>query len=166
MEPIHLAAALAAHPEAMSEERRQAVLARIRDRLGLLPPEDLRVVRVKYGLSEAEMERLIAEAPGAWGRWERGKALPGKATDTLVREMATNPDLVRSLLGRTGVESPAARGGLHRIDEDVEHRVAETIRHQFGSLPGVDVEALVRVAAEEIRKARPQVLAGMRRTAA
>jgi len=166
MEPVNLAAAIAAHPEAMSDERRHAILARIRDRLGLLPPEDLRVVRQKYGLSEAEMERLIGEAPGAWGRWERGDALPGKATDTLLREMAANPDLVRSLLCRSGVESPAAQVVLHQIDEDVEHWVAETIRHQFGVLPGVDIEALVRVAAEEMRKARPQVLAGRRRKAA
>lgn len=166
IDPVHLAAALAAHPEAMSDERRAAILSRIREKLGLLSPEEVRVIRVKYGLSEGEMERLIAVADGAWKRWERGEELQSKAADTLIREMAANPDLVRSLLGRSGVDSPAAQGVLHRIDEDVERRVAATIRLRFSTLEGVDVEELVRVAASAIRKAQPEALTHIGKVAA
>jgi putative zinc finger/helix-turn-helix YgiT family protein len=166
MDPNHLAAMLAAHPEAVPDERRREILSRIRQAQGLLSPEDVHVIRLKYGLGKEEMERLIAVPEGTWGRWECGEEIQGKAADMLMREIAEHPDVVRSLLGKSGVESAAAQRVLHRIDEDVERRVAEAITRQFGALDGIDVQELVRVATDEIRKAQPAILAGMGRIAA
>jgi putative zinc finger/helix-turn-helix YgiT family protein len=166
MDPNHLAAMLATHPEAVPVERRRDILARIRQAQGLLSPEDVLVIRLRYGLSEEEMERLMAVPEGTWGRWERGEEIQGKAADMLMREMAEHPDVVRSLLKRSGLESAAAQRVLHRIDEDVERRVAEAITRRFGALEGIDVQELVRVASDEIRKAQPVILAGMGRAAA
>jgi putative zinc finger/helix-turn-helix YgiT family protein len=166
MDPNHLAAMLATHPEAVPVERRRDILARIRQAQGLLSPEDVLAIRLRYGLSEEEMERLMAVPEGTWGRWERGEEIQGKAADMLMREMAEHPDVVRSLLKRSGLESAAAQRVLHRIDEDVERRVAEAITRRFGALEGIDVQELVRVASDEIRKAQPVILAGMGRAAA
>jgi DNA-binding transcriptional regulator YiaG len=147
-------------------ERRRDILARIRQAQGLLSPEDVLAIRLRYGLSEEEMERLMAVPEGTWGRWERGEEIQGRAADMLMREMAEHPDVVRSLLKRSGLESAAAQRVLHRIDDDVERRVAEAITRRFGALEGIDVQELVRVASDEIRKAQPVILAGMGRAAA
>lgn len=83
-----------------------------------------------------------------------------------MREMAEHPDVVRSLLERSGLESVAVRNTLQRIDEDVERRVAEAIIRQFGALNGIDVQQLARIATGEIRKAQPAILAAMGQAAA
>lgn len=166
MDPSHLAAMIAAHPEAMPTERRREILARIRQAQGLLSPEDVVALRSKYGFNAEEMERLMAIPEGTWERWEGGDEIQGKAADLLMREMAEHPDVVRSLLARSGLESVAVRNTLQRIDEDVERCVAEAIIRQFGTLNGIDVQQLARIATGEIRKAQPAILAAMGQVAA
>jgi putative zinc finger/helix-turn-helix YgiT family protein len=158
MDPGNLARAVASTPGALSEERRAAILLRIRERQELLAPREVRIIRLKYGLSEADMEHLLALPEATFGRWERGEEIQGKAADTLLREMAEQPEIVRSLLGKSGVDNAVAQGVLHRIDENVERLVAEAIRRQFGSLDGVDIDKLVHVATAEFRRAQSEVV--------
>lgn len=158
MDPGNLARALANCDGAIPDDRKMAILSTIRERLDLLSPGQIRVIRLKYGLTDADMEHLLALQPGTLSRWESGEELQGKAADTLLREIAEQPEVVRSLLGKAGVDNPVVLGVLHRIDEDVERRVAEVLRRRFGSLSGIDIEQLVHVATAEFRRAQAEVM--------
>ena len=165
MKPENLAAALVAKPTAVPDDKRRRILGAIRTEMGLLSIEDLRVVRVKYGLTEAEMDRMLSLETDTWSAWERGEGVHSKATDTLVRELAEHPDLVRHLLSKAGIESPAANGVLSQIDIEATAQVADVIRRKYGAEVGVDVETLVRLAVEELRRAQPKAAARIGRAA-
>ncbi|MGF7210810.1 putative zinc finger/helix-turn-helix YgiT family protein [Skermanella aerolata] len=141
------------------------VARKIREEDGLLPPQDLKAIRLKYNLTQAEMEQLISAGPKTWVRWERGKVVQSKVADTLIRQIAEQPDLVRSLLSRSGVASAAAQQVLAAIDEDVERQVAEMMRQRLGPNPAVDIEMLVRDTAEAIRRSQREVTARIVRAA-
>jgi putative zinc finger/helix-turn-helix YgiT family protein len=142
-----------------------AVARKIREEDGLLSPEDLKAIRLKYNLTQAEMERLISAGPKTWVRWERGKVVQSKVADTLIRQIAEQPDLVRSLLSRSGVASAAAQQVLAAIDEGVEKQVAEMMRQRLGPNPAVDIEMLVRDTTEAIRRSQREVTARIVRAA-
>jgi len=142
-----------------------AIARKIREEDGLLPPEDLKAIRLKYNLTQAEMERLISAGPKTWVRWERGKVVQSKVADTLIRQIAEQPDLVRSLLSRSGVASAAAQQVLAAIDEGVEKQVAEMMRQRLGPNPAVDIEMLVRDTTEAIRRSQREVTARIVRAA-
>jgi putative zinc finger/helix-turn-helix YgiT family protein len=142
-----------------------AVARKIREEDGLLPPEDLKAIRLKYNLTQAEMERLISAGPKTWVRWERGKVVQSKVADTLIRQIAEQPDLVRSLLSRSGVASAAAQQVLAAIDEGVEKQVAEMMRQRLGPNPAIDIEMLVRDTTEAIRRSQREVTARIVRAA-
>jgi putative zinc finger/helix-turn-helix YgiT family protein len=54
-------------------------------RLGLLSPEQIRLVRAKTGLNAVEMAQIIGAGDKSYTRWENGKSVQNKATDTLIR---------------------------------------------------------------------------------
>jgi hypothetical protein len=120
---------------------------------------------LKYNLTQAEMERLISAGPKTWVRWERGKVVQSKVADTLIRQIAEQPDLVRSLLSRSGVASAAAQQVLAAIDEGVEKQVAEMMRQRLGPNPAIDIEMLVRDTTEAIRRSQREVTARIVRAA-
>jgi putative zinc finger/helix-turn-helix YgiT family protein len=62
-------------------------------RLGLLSPEQIRQVRAKTGLSAVEMSQIIGAGDKSYTRWENGKSIPNKATDTLIRLVDQHPEL-------------------------------------------------------------------------
>ncbi len=54
-------------------------------RLGLLAPEGIREVRAKTGLSAVDMGHLLGVGEKTYTRWENGRSLQTKASDTLIR---------------------------------------------------------------------------------
>lgn len=66
-------------------------------RLGLLLPEEIRHVREKTGLSAVNMSHLLSVGEKTYTRWENGRSLQTKASDTLIRLIDKNPEEFASL---------------------------------------------------------------------
>lgn len=62
-------------------------------RLGLLSPEQIKQVRARTGLSAVEMAQIIGAGDKSFTRWENGKSVQNKATDTLIRLVDQHPEL-------------------------------------------------------------------------
>src|SRR6266852_5326162 len=62
-------------------------------RLGLLPPKEIRRVREKTGLSAVDMSHLLGVGEKTYTRWENGRSLQTKASDTLIRLMDKHAEL-------------------------------------------------------------------------
>jgi putative zinc finger/helix-turn-helix YgiT family protein len=66
-------------------------------RLGLLVPEEIRRVREKTGLSAVHMSHLLSVGEKTYTRWENGRSLQTKASDTLIRLIDENPEMFATL---------------------------------------------------------------------
>jgi putative zinc finger/helix-turn-helix YgiT family protein len=62
-------------------------------RLGLLAPAEIRRVREKTGLSAVDMSHLLGVGEKTYTRWENGRSLQTKASDTLIRLIDKNPEM-------------------------------------------------------------------------
>lgn len=82
--------------EMASESFRRAA-AVIREEDGLLAPEEIVELRRKYGLTQAQLERLIGAGEKTVVRWERGTVSQNKTADTLLRVLRDFPDVVAHL---------------------------------------------------------------------
>jgi HTH-type transcriptional regulator / antitoxin MqsA len=88
--------------------RRAAAVLRAED--GLLAPDDIVALRAKYGLTQAQLERLIGAGEKTVVRWERGTVAQNKTADTLLRVLLDHPEVVAQLAGERKVKlrAPAA----------------------------------------------------------
>jgi putative zinc finger/helix-turn-helix YgiT family protein len=66
-------------------------------RLGLLAPKEIRRVREKTGLSAVDMSHLLSVGEKTYTRWENGRSLQTKASDTLIRLIDKNPEMFAHL---------------------------------------------------------------------
>jgi len=105
-----------------------AVATKIRELDGLLSPEELRNIRLKYAFRQTDLEAMLSVGPKTWTRWERGKVPQSKAADTLIRVLAKNPKITSDLMEQAGIENPAARTIFARIDEDTRRLATATLR--------------------------------------
>ncbi|OAI47801.1 hypothetical protein AYO44_08890 [Planctomycetaceae bacterium SCGC AG-212-F19] len=62
-------------------------------RLGLLAPEEIRRVRAKTGLSAVDMGHLLGVGEKTYTRWENGRSMQTKASDTLIRIIDKNAEV-------------------------------------------------------------------------
>lgn len=62
-------------------------------RLGLLTPDQIRQIREKSGLTATEMSQLLNAGDKSFTRWENGKSIQNKSTDTLLRLIDQHPEL-------------------------------------------------------------------------
>ncbi len=123
-----------------------AVADKIRDMDGLLSPEALRRIRLKYALRQTDLEAMLSIGPKSWTRWERGKIPQSKAADTLIRVLAENPDIARVLMERAGIENPAAIAMFASIDDDARRIAADRLRADVAQWSNpVDAERAVDV---------------------
>ena len=88
--------------------------AKIREEDGLLVPEEIVALRKQYGLSQAELERLIGAGAKTVVRWERGTVHQNKTADTLLRILRGHPEVTAELARERGVELSAPRGAGKR----------------------------------------------------
>lgn len=82
---------------AMMDDSQRRASAVIRAEDGLLTPDDILAVRRKYGLSQAQLERLIGAGEKTVVRWERGTVAQNKTADTLLRVLGDHPEVVAQL---------------------------------------------------------------------
>lgn len=85
--------------------RRAAAVIRAED--GLLAPDDIVGLRRKYGLSQAQLEKLIGAGEKTVVRWERGTVAQNKTADTLLRVLLEFPGVVDQLAKERGVRRRA-----------------------------------------------------------
>lgn len=77
----------------IGHELNQAIERVQYQRLGLLTPEQIRQIREKSGLTATEMSQLLNAGDKSFTRWENGKSIQNKSTDTLLRLIDQHPEL-------------------------------------------------------------------------
>jgi HTH-type transcriptional regulator / antitoxin MqsA len=96
-----------AHQQALASDRARA--GALRRHEGLLPPDEIRAIRGRYGLTQDALERLIRVGPKTVVRWERGTVCQSAAVDTLLGILRDEPAAVARLAARAGVPVRATR---------------------------------------------------------
>lgn len=82
--------------EAMRELSLRAHAA-YRERFGLLSPNEIRSIRVKYGLTQAQLAKLLRLGGNTLSRWESGRIVQTAAMDVLLRLLRDLPESLRYL---------------------------------------------------------------------
>jgi len=67
--------------------------------LGLLTPDEIRGVREKLDMTQAEFSRLTGFGEATISRWERGRLLQHRANDRYLRLIASTPENIHFLEG-------------------------------------------------------------------
>ncbi len=156
MSPGRLSDAFSSQPDVVPAERRNAALARLREEQGLLSSEELRIVRVKYGLDAAGAGAIISVPESSWMAWETGESVQSASADGFIRLIARRPDIVRDLLERLDLLVGTTLEVLDRLDADVDLRVSQET--------GVSVTE-VKSVEEGYRRALPEAAERLRRAA-
>jgi hypothetical protein len=129
-----------------------AVAAKIRELDGLLGADDLRRIRLKYALRQTDLEAMLSVGPKTWTRWERGKIPQSKAADTLIRVLASDPEVARRLMAQAGIDNPAAEAVFAAFDEATKRLAEARLRAHW--TPAISVEDATRHAIDALREAR------------
>lgn len=82
-----------AQSKAVSRHARE----RAREEFGLLFPEEIRALRERLGLTQAQFEALLGVGRNTVVRWENGHVYPNAATNALLRLLEANPENARLL---------------------------------------------------------------------
>lgn len=64
-----------------------------------ISPDGIRALRLRFGLSQAALERLIGAGPKTVVRWERGSVSPNATAATLFRVLRDVPGVFEYLSG-------------------------------------------------------------------
>ncbi len=75
----------------------------IREQEGLLRPEEIKSIRDRLSISQADFERLLGVGEKTVVRWERGTVFQNAATDNLMRVVSAFPQVAHFLAERHGV---------------------------------------------------------------
>ncbi len=78
-------------------ERYNAALSALREKVATRRAADLRTIRKKLGLKQAEAGRMFGGGVNAFSEYERGKTQPHKSTMLLFRLLDKHPDLLAEL---------------------------------------------------------------------
>ncbi len=138
----------------MLDDSQRAIAALLRQQDNLLSPDELRSVRLKYGFTQAEMEKLLTIGPKTWVRWERGKVVQSSTADQMIRQIAKNPEFLRDLMGNSGVRNETAERVLESVDEHVEQRITALLQQRFPNLTSEALRGAARIAAWEVRQSQ------------
>jgi putative zinc finger/helix-turn-helix YgiT family protein len=71
--------------------------AAYRERFGLLSPNEIRSIRVKYGLTQSQLAKLLRLGDNTLSRWEAGRIVQSAAMDLLLRLLRDLPENLRYL---------------------------------------------------------------------
>jgi len=96
--------------QAMKAQRDAAGLLRLQE--GLLAPEEVKHIRQRLVLSQANMERLLGVGPKTVVRWERGTVFQNTATDQLLRIIRDVPEAFVYLAQQRGLEVKSIQSGV------------------------------------------------------
>ena len=140
---------------ALLAENQEAIARQVRLDEGLLTPDELRVIRLKYGLTQADMEALLQIGPKTWVRWERGRVVQSQTADQLIRLIARKPDVLRDLMTLRNVSSPVATAALADFDQALEERVERRLHGLLGGVSDATVKIAARAVSAEFRTDQP-----------
>ncbi len=65
--------------------------------LGLLTPAEIKAIRERHRLSQAEFAEITGLGEASISRWERGRLLPNRGNNAYLRSLRQNPELVAQL---------------------------------------------------------------------
>ena len=140
------------YPGEMVGEMQRQLALELRRVDGLASLEELRAARMRYGFTQAEMERLLRVGEKTWVRWERGKVPPSPAVDREIRRFLVDPAHVGQLMDDTGVENPTAREVIADASARAESRAAEEAATKFPNLPLSEVRAVTSAVVKEFSR--------------
>jgi putative zinc finger/helix-turn-helix YgiT family protein len=135
-------------------EHELAVGTAIRQMEGLLSPQELSRVRLKYRFKQTDMEQMLSTGPKTWTRWERGKVPQSKAADKLIRVIAEDPTVARRLMEQAGVVNEAALEVFEQIESDAKKLARVMLRQETMGWANRDVEHIIDRAFEAVSAAR------------
>lgn len=99
-----------------------------------IDPEEVRAIRKRLGLSQAEAGELLGGGPRAFTKYEAGTVKPAAAVVTLLRLLERNPALVGQLRGRKSSPMTPSRGrspfeiGGEHVERFDQHLLPELLR--------------------------------------
>ena len=80
----------------------RATLEKVKARhLGLLTPAQIKTLRIRLGLTQKQISRLLQVGKKSWTRWETGKERPSRSMNVLLRALSDeriDPDYLQGLL--------------------------------------------------------------------
>ena len=79
-------------------ERFNAALSALRNRLNKDLRHELRIIRKKLGLPQAEAGRIFGGGASAFSEYEHGKTQPHKSTVLLLRLLDKHPELLQEVM--------------------------------------------------------------------
>jgi HTH-type transcriptional regulator/antitoxin MqsA len=89
-------------PDQMDAAQR-AVAEELRHQEGLLGPMEIREIREKYRLTQAQFEQLLGIGPKTVVRWERGTVCQNRTADELLRIIRDIPEAFEYLARKNSV---------------------------------------------------------------
>jgi DNA-binding transcriptional regulator YiaG len=128
-------------------------LERVKARhLGLLQPEEIKVLRHRLGLTQAGISKLLQIGEKTWTRWETGRERPSRALNVLLHALR---DGKIDLSYLRGLQERHAHGhepeaGSHLVTEAWRNLVEK----HWQTLPLKDLEGLWRKLASVEKEAR------------
>jgi putative zinc finger/helix-turn-helix YgiT family protein len=115
-----------------------------RERQGFLQAEEIRALRERWGLTQAQLEDALGLGRKTVARWEAGRVLQQRSLDNLLRAIDRFPQVLSFLAARQSVDVPAvaaengAAGTGVRLPQSLQERLSQTAETE-----GVDVNTLV-----------------------
>lgn len=84
----------------------------LREHSGFLRPDEIRALRERFHLTQADLERLLGTARKTVVRWESGAVCQNRTADTVLRLMMDVPGVLEDLARRTALPPVAARAAV------------------------------------------------------
>lgn len=81
-------------PLPAARQLQQAAVMRYKDGHGLLLAADIRLIRKRLQLSQAELANLLQLGPNTFSRWETGRSAQTGAMDILLRLLRDVPGVL------------------------------------------------------------------------
>lgn len=81
----------------------------MRQRFGLLQPEEIVQIRHRLGITQAELEELFGLGEKVVTRWETGRVVQAKTADIALRLLALEPKLLVALRDNARSEHAVSR---------------------------------------------------------
>lgn len=83
------------YEQAQAADRRAATI--YRERQGFLKPDEIRAMRKRWGITQAELEKALGLGRKTVARWEAGRVLQHRALDNLLRVIDRFPPVLAYL---------------------------------------------------------------------
>lgn len=107
-----------------------AAADRMRAEDGLLAPHQVREIRERFALTQAQMETLLGVGPKTVVRWERGHVFQNSATDALLRVITAVPAAAAYLAARRGVALRGVSLGATPSPQQIDR---PAVRYRIGN---------------------------------